>query len=196
MSTETAHPARRCAFTACAIALSVAVGAQSPASWLDRPLVNWTKESPSLSGARPAGRVDSTCPVLSPSTPPESAVKAAGLIPFLNFDQRLLRDDVEIVGGAGGVDSSCAPIDYNLFVFVGGRFAGSLSPAVMVSRKDASSGAVRILSADTISAEFARYTNKDSECCPSARMTVRYRIDRSGRQPLVVPVDVRTTRTF
>jgi hypothetical protein len=176
------------------MALSVDVRAQST-SWLDRPLVNWNSDSPSISG-RPAGRVEAKCPVLSPSTPPESAVKAAGLVPFLNFDQRLVRDDVEVVGGASGVDSSCAPVDYNLFVFVGGRFAGSLSPTAMVSRKDGSSGAVRILAADTISAEFARYTDKDSECCPSARMTVRYRIDRSGRQPLVIPVDVRTTRTF
>jgi hypothetical protein len=187
---------RASAVAGVALVLSVSARAQPSASWLDRPLVNWNREPLSIGSGRPAGRVDAKCPALNPSTPPESAVKAAGLVPFLNFDQRLVREDVEIVGGAGGVDTSCAPVDYNLFVFVGGRFAGTLSPVAMVSRQDGSSGAVRILSADTISAEFARYTNKDSECCPSARMTVRYRIERSGRQPVVVPVDVRTTRTF
>ena len=82
---------------------------------------------------------------------------------------------------------------YNLFVFVGGTFAGVLSPTPMTSRLDGSSGAVR-LPLPNITAEFARYTTTDPLCCPSSRVTVRYRIDRSAAGPVVAPVEVRTTR--
>jgi hypothetical protein len=64
----------------------------------------------------------------------------------------------------------------------------------MNSREDAASGAVRILGADRLSVEFARYTEKDPLCCPSSRVTVGYRVDRSAVAPLVVPIDVRVTR--
>jgi len=48
-------------------------------------------------------------------------------------------------------DGMCRPAHFNVFVFVGGRFAGTLSPQLMTSRLDASIGALRI------AAEFARY---------------------------------------
>jgi hypothetical protein len=177
------------------VSVPVVVGQPKPI-WLDQPLGNWNKPGGLIARGQPSEKIDPKCPVIKPSTPAERTVFDAGLIPFLNFDQRLVRDDVEIVGGMRGADEMCAPVNYNLFVFVGGRLAGTLSPNAMTSRTDASSGAVRILAADTISAEFARYSAKDSACCPSARMTVRYRLDRSGTSPLVVPLDIRTTRTF
>jgi hypothetical protein len=79
------------------------------------------------------------------SSPAEGTVASAGWIPFSYFDQRLVREDVEIVAGMRGADGMCRPVAYNLFVFVGGRFAGVLSPAPMTSRLDGSSGAVRLL---------------------------------------------------
>ena len=82
---------------------------------------------------------------------------------------------------------------HNLFVFVGGTFAGVLSPATMTSRLDASSGVVR-LPLPNITAEFARYTATDPLCCPSSRVTVRYRIDRTAAGPVVLPVEIKTTR--
>ena len=127
------------------------------------------------------------------STPAERAVDAAGWIPFLNYDQRVVQDDVEIVGGMRRADGMCRPEMYNLFVFVGGQFAGLLSPTPMTSRLDGSSGAVRLRVPD-ISAEFVRYMSTDPLCCPSSRVTVRYRIESQGTKPVVVPVDVRTTR--
>jgi LppP/LprE lipoprotein len=90
-------------------------------------------------------------------------------------------------------DEACLPAVYHLFVFVGGRFAGTLSPVPMSSRLDGSAGAVR-LSPPLISAEFARYAGDDPPCCPSSRVTVRYRVDRLPAGPVVVPIEVRTTR--
>ena len=131
-------------------------------------------------------------------TPPETsaaeqALTAAGWIPFLNFDQCLERDGVEVVGGMAGSDGVCRPNQYNVFVFVDGRFAGTISPGLMDSRFDGSSGAVR-LPLPNITAEFARYAASDAMCCPSSHVTVRFRIDRTSSGAVVVPLDVRTTR--
>ena len=109
------------------------------------------------------------------------------------FDQRLVREDVEVVAGMRSADGMCRPVAYNLFVLVGGRFAGDVSPAPMTSRLDGSSGAVR-LPLPNITAEFARYSSDDPLCCPSAHVTVRYRIDRTGGGPVLLPIDIRTTR--
>jgi hypothetical protein len=130
------------------------------------------------------------------NTPAERALTDATWIPFLNFDQRLTEGDLEVIGGMSGADEMCRPTGYNIYAFVRGRFAGTFSPVLMTSRTDGATGAVRIIGAETISAEFVRFTDKDATCCPSSRMTVRYRIDRSGTQPIVVPLDVRTTRSF
>jgi hypothetical protein len=166
--------------------------------WLDRPLSNWNTVGAPVpappKGDEPTPSLIARCKLTPPlTTPAEKALDAAGWIPFLNFDQRLERDGIEVVGGMAGSDGMCRPSDYNLFVFVEGRFAGTLSPAAMASRSDGSSGAIR-LPLPQITAEFARYTPTDPMCCPSSRVTVRYRIDRTPTGPLVVPVEVRTTR--
>ncbi len=171
----------------------------SVASWLDRPLVNWNKPNAPL--PRPAAQGEQRDAVLSRcqltlrgSTSGERALADAGWIPFLNVDRELARDDVEVVGGMTSADGMCRPVGFNLFVFVGGRFAGTLSPSSMSARLDGAAGAVRIVAPDAISAEFARYRDADPLCCPSSRMTVSYRISRQTTPATVVPVEIRTTR--
>ena len=173
-------------------------GQSTPSSWLDRPLTNWNTAGSPVPGApagdEAAGAVIRRCQLTPPrSTTGERAIEAAGWIPFWNVDQQLVREDVEIIAGMRGADGMCRPATYNLFVFVGGRFAGVLSPMPMTSRLDASSGVVR-LPLPGITAEFVRFTSTDPLCCPSSRVTVRYRIDRTAAGPVVVPVEVRTTR--
>ena len=190
-------------FAICGIVSLVALGnvhaAQNfPMSWLDRPLANWNKAGDAVPRAPDGGETTasliSRCKLTPPrSTPAERAVEAAGWIPFWNVDQQLVREDVEVVGGMRGADGMCRPVLYNLFVFVGGTFAGVLSPTPMTSRLDGSSGVVR-LPLPNITAEFARYTTADPLCCPSSRVTVRYRIDRSAAEPVIAPVEIRTTR--
>ena len=80
---------------------------------------------------------------------------------------------------------------YQLFVFVGGTFAGTLSPQPMNSRADQSSGTAPHSADGIVSAEFSRFTSKDALCCPSAHVSVRYQIDRQQTPPLVVPTEVR-----
>jgi hypothetical protein len=179
--------------------MAAPVGGQSiPASWLDQPLKSWNTAGAPVPKA-PAGdemkeSVIQRCRLAPPrSTSPERAVDAAGWIPFWNFDQQLVRDEIEIVGGMRGADGMCRPTAYNLFVFVGGRFAGVLSPTSMTSRLDSSSGAVRV-QPPSVAADFSRYASSDPLCCPSSHVTVRYRIDRTDAGPVVAPVEVRTTR--
>jgi hypothetical protein len=179
---------------------SAAAAQAPPASWLDRPLANWNKtnepvpRAPAVQGGESRDVIVGRCKLTPPtSTAAERAVDAAGWIPFWNFDQQLVRDDVEIVGGMRGADGMCRPTTYNVFVFVGGRFAGVLSPLVMTSRLDSSSGAVR-LPVPNITADFARYTSTDPLCCPSAHVRVTYRLDRTAAGPVIVPTEIKTTR--
>jgi hypothetical protein len=177
----------------------VAARQTSPASWIDRPLSSWNKAGATLPEARSTGEsrteLIDRCK-LNPrrSTPPERALAAAGWIPFLHVDRQLVEGDIEIIDGMIAADGMCRPGTFNVFVFVGSRFAGTLSPAPMTSRLDGSIGAVRIVAADAITAEFARYREQDPLCCPSSHVTVRFRIERMGADPVVTPVDVRTTR--
>jgi hypothetical protein len=131
----------------------------------------------------------SRCRITPPATSAaERAVATAGWIPFLPGGHRTVREDAEVVGGMSGADGMCRPVAYNLFVFVRGTFAGTLSPVPMMSREDGSSGAVT-LTPGGLDVEFARYQSSDPLCCPSGRVQVAYRIDRT-EPPSVIPITV------
>jgi len=174
-------------------------GAAAQTAWLDQPLTGWNAPGSAVpkGTADAAGRADALkrCTLVPPTTTADRALEAAGWIPQPHLDRPLTSNDVEIVAGFSSLDASCAPTTFNLFVFVGGRYAGTLSPDLMAPRKDAVAGPVRFVN-EGISAEFARYKPGDSDCCPTARVAVQYRIDRSGSGPSVVPVTVRTTRSY
>lgn len=168
-------------------------------SWLDRPLASWTTAERAVPrvAIEPETRSDiiERCKLpLHRNTSGERALADAGWMPFHMFDRQIVERDVEIVGGLAGVDGMCRPSAFNVFVFVGGRLAGTLSPARMSSRTDGSIGGAIRLAGDDIAAEFVRYTDADALCCPSGRVTVRYRIDRTASPPVVVPVSARVTR--
>lgn len=187
---------------AIALLLSTPVAAQAPEqNWLDRPLSNWNIPGRAMPRAVPNGdtiaEITKRCtylPLLR-TTAGERALADAGWLPFHIFDRQILQRDVEIVGGLAGADGMCRPVNFNIFVFVNGRLAGTLSPANMQSRTDGSiDGGIRLAEDDTIAAGFARYVEADPLCCPSGRITVRYRINRSVTPPVVVPVRLRPTR--
>ena len=183
-----------------AMLLPIALAAQTPArSWLDRPLVNWNSSAHRMPSApaneEPIADVGKRCDVKPKrTTSGERAVTDAGWLPFYLFDRQIVQGDVEIIGGLAGADCLCRPADYNVFVFVAGRFAGTLSPDLMTSRLDGSIGAVRLSEEGTIAAEFTRYVDPDPLCCPSGRVTVRYQLDRRSTPPVVVPVAAQPTR--
>ena len=167
--------------------------AQRPASWLDTPIANWNAGGRIPAAPRfeePKAAVVSRCKLaLASPDKAQRAVGAAGWIPFKTSYQQAGRKDVQIVGGMAGADGMCRPAPFNLFVFVDGRFAGTLSPVPMKSRADGAAGAITV-TASAFTAEFLRYTSSDPLCCPSSRVMVRYRIDKGRAGPLLVPTTV------
>src|SRR5690606_40001107 len=53
---------------------------------------------------------------------------------------------------------------------------GTLSPENMTSREDGSLITATLWNAESISAEFNRYTSRDPLCCPSQKSSVTYTI--------------------
>jgi len=180
------------------VVAATTVSAQSDTSWLDRPLAAWSQVPgavpPARAGTESQSALERRCGSSSlTASAAAQAVRSAGWVPFLHFDRAIARDDIEVLGGMTAATSpGCEPTMFNLFVFVGGTFAGTISPIVMGQGRDGVAGAVRVTAADALTAEFARYTTKDSECCPSSRVRVTYRIERA--QPTLVPTDLRTLR--
>jgi LppP/LprE lipoprotein len=170
-------------------------GAPEGTGWLDRPLTNWNRPGSALPQAprgSSAGELLKRCPPIGPQPSSAAArqLSAAGWLPFLPLDREIVQGDIEILGGMSNADGMCRPLGYQLFVFAGGTFAGTLSPQLMDSRTDQSSGPLRILEEGVIQADFSRFTSSDALCCPSGHLFVRYRIDRQPGPPLVVPADV------
>jgi hypothetical protein len=127
---------------------------------------------------------------------PESlvALRRARWVPFLHLDQAIARDGIEVVGGMSSATPGCAPESFNLFVFAGGSFAGTVSQTTMTPSRDRAAGAVRIAGTDTLTVEFARYMPGDPECCPSSRERVSYRIEKTGAGSTLVATGTRQVR--
>ena len=67
------------------------------------------------------------------SSDEERAVAGAGWIVFASFQGG---NGVTVIGGAISEDGMCRPDPYQHFVFVRGKFAGTLAPRVMRARSD------------------------------------------------------------
>jgi hypothetical protein len=174
-------------------------GAADGTGWLDRPLTNWNRPGAALPRAPQgpsAAEVLKRCPPVGPQPSSAAArqLSAAGWLPFFPLDREIVQGDVEILAGMADADGMCRPMGYQLFVFVGGAFAGTLSPQPMDSRADQSSGPLRVLEDGVVQADFSRFTSSDALCCPSAHVAVRYKIDRQQTPPLLVPSEVRPRR--
>jgi heat shock protein HslJ len=167
-------------------------------TWLDLPMLPaWNKP-----GARipAAPRADPDPPLArqcggearAPQSDSDRAVASAGWTLF-GASQRF--GETEVVLGRSGVDGMCRPLGYQAFVFVGGRFAGTLAPHPMDSRTDGAAQVPQLLSADVLAVPFSRYGRADPLCCPSRVTTVQYRVDPGAQDPLVTATGVATLPT-
>jgi LppP/LprE lipoprotein len=180
-----------------ALALLAQSAAAVSGDWLDMTLSAWNEAGASLPKApEPKGDspTDPRCagPVRSPETPAERAVAAAG---WFLFGKARVAGATTVLLAEASVDGMCRPWDYQGFVFVGRRFAGTLSPGLMDSRADGALSEVRVTSPTEIEAVFLRYVDADPLCCPSRLSTVRYRVERGDKGPSVVPLSVQTKAT-
>lgn len=147
-------------------------------SWLDRPITNWNSRVEAVPRApRATGDVSTILRcrdvVRSADSIADKAVTRAG---WTLFGASQTYGPVTVVSGMASVDGMCRPLQYNSFVFVSNRFAGTLSPDEMNARTDGSLANFRLNSPTSISAEFMRYTSNDPMCCPSQTSSVVYSI--------------------
>ena len=168
-------------------------------SWVDRVTEHWNRAGagvptpPASQESRPALAKRCSSFVATEGAA-AAAVTQAGWTPFLHFDKQLTRDDIEVIGGMVAATPDCQPAVFNLFVFAGGRFVGTLSPSLIAKDQDGAAGPVRLAGMDTILAEFSRYKPTDTACCPSSVVRVSYRINRTGAAPVLEAVETRKVR--
>jgi hypothetical protein len=177
--------------------LSSTAFAQSSA-WVDRLTEKWNVAGAVIAPPPPSQEASNLlamrCAARAATGNAANALAQAGWVPFLHLDRTTTRDDIEVIGGMAAANTFCEPTAFNLFVFVGGRFAGTLSPAPMTPAHDGAAGAVRLAGPDAIATEFARYMPADTECCPSSVVRVTYRVNRVGPAPQLEAVETRRVR--
>ncbi len=173
------------------LALAFTVSALGQTSWLDRPLNNWNNANGTVPNApRTLAPIEAMCrsQVRTPESIADRAVTRAG---WSLYGASQTYGPVTVVTAMAGVAGMCRPMQYNAFVFVRDRFAGTLAPEPMDARSDGSLNVLRLTSATEISGEFARYTSRDPLCCPSQTSSVTYTIE-TGPRGIVRPGDVDT----
>ncbi len=192
--------ARLAVFGTFALLAASSAAAQPPvAGWLDHDtLANWNKPA----GAIPRGPKSQFADMIaqcakrgaeeakqSPATPETRQVAAAG---WLGATVERRAGDTVVVFARNGLDGMCRPLAYQYFVFVGGRFAGTLAPRPMDSREDGSGLLEKNPRARRFTVEYARFRASDARCCPGRTSTVSFEIREAGGAPLVVPAAVAT----
>ena len=95
--------------------------------------------------------------------------------------------DTAFIPVAGGFDANCRPVNFQTFVFVGSKLAGTLSPTLMNSRTDGALTDIDITSEKNLTAEFSRYRASDPLCCPWKTEEVSFEIRQDNGNFLLVP---------
>jgi hypothetical protein len=174
------------------VALTIALetsAAVRAASWLDGPIANWNSsgmavpKAPEPANEPPPGLCAAQGQAPAPISSQEKEVVAAGW--------KRVATEAQWWGGTlvyaqQSVDGMCRPMQFQYFVFVDGKLAGTLSPVPMNSRTDGV-GIVDALRRDGIEMNYARYADSDPLCCPSSDVTVRFTIERPDAGPVLVP---------
>ena len=147
-------------------------------SWLDRPLAPWNKAGDKVPKAPRHGDLSRCRAQVRPSAgSADRSLIAAGWSPFGALQ---VYAETVLITATSEVDGACRPVDYQAFVFVKGRFAGTLAPVTMTSRTDGSFTTFRLVSDKAVVAEAARYADGDPLCCPTRTSTRRRREPRSS----------------
>jgi hypothetical protein len=157
-------------------------------AWLDDEAVTWNTPGMALprpSESRGSEFTDPRCAEQArpAETDADRAVTDAGWTLFAGYTGGW---GVQIVRGLAGYDGMCRPVQFQAFVFVDGQFAGTMSPMEMDARSDGALSQLDFWGPDRMTVEYVRYTQQDALCCPSARSTVQYKIERTQTGPVVL----------
>ena len=171
--------------------------ARAEGSWLDQtPLVQWNTPGMTIPTASvDTSFLDQNCvgrTTRPAETDADRAVAKAGWYLVGGYQGGW---GVYVVTGTAGFDGMCRPAGYQEFVFADGVFAGTVSPVEMLSRADGAANTTYLSLGGSLLVNFARYTNEDALCCPSATTSATYRIDRSGSAPVLLIESAYTQQT-
>jgi hypothetical protein len=170
-----------CSLPALAGVTHVQPGSAAGGSWLDAsPPAPWNVQGAAVPKApvadgEPLSSGRCAFQVRPPEGPADTSVTTAG---WTLVGPLQVFGDTSVVQAAVAADGMCRPLGYQAFVFVRGRFAGTLSPVTMNSRTDGMLATVQLVSRDRVIATFARYTQDDPLCCPSRTATVTFGVKR------------------
>ncbi len=153
--------------------------------WLDKPFTNWNASATRIPRA-PKPRSDSM--LRSRCRGQERPATTAGdrqvrKMGWELYGPLLVFGKTSVIRALSDVDGMCRPMSFQLFVFVGDKFAGTLAPSPMDSRSDGSASEIRLLSGSRIEVEFSRYTPADPLCCPSKKQSVDFTVERGVVRP-------------
>jgi hypothetical protein len=181
------------------VALPCAATAQDrPAgAWLDGAPVQWNRPGSKLPKPPKDAERNITPEYCKAherlvSSQEERVLADADWIVFASFQGG---NGVAVVAGALSEDGMCRPDPYQYFVFVRGKFAGTLSPRLMRARSDGSLNKVDFAGPGKIVADFSRYTGVDPLCCPPRISEATYEVREGSGRPVVILVGVRTRPT-
>jgi len=169
-------------------------------SWLDATITSWNTAGAAIPAA-PTSGISLNRPLCgqtfrAPETGEDAAVAAEGWMLFGAYESGW---SIRIVHGEAGADGMCRPESYQVFVFVGGVFVGTISPGVMNSRADGAESFVTIGMTSTgdnrVDAEFERYGATDPLCCPSKTDSLSFSIEQQEGGPVLVPAPQAFTLT-
>ncbi len=170
------------------IVLPLGSNAFAQKNWLDqKSMSNWNSSSeiPKTKKISPAELKRCADEVRQPSLEADSLLMKNGWTLLGNPTQ--VNGDTAVVSVAGAFDGMCRPLKSQTFVFVGNKLAGTLSPALMDSRTDGVLTDVKLTSATTLTAEYARYRANDPLCCPWKTQEISFDIKQNGGNFLLTP---------
>lgn len=145
--------------------------------WLDRAKpASWnTPGLPIPSPSRKQEAVDPRCRTSArpAELEPDRRLQAKGWDLFGEYEGGW---QTIVIRATANYDGMCRPLQYQVFVFVQGVFAGTLSPKPMDSRTDGALSSVNLQSNGRITAEYLRYAATDALCCSSRTTGVEFEI--------------------
>jgi len=160
-------------------------------TWLDQPLTGWNASGAAIPPAEPGGESLGRCARLArpPQFPEDQQVVGAG---WTLFGQYQAGWGLALVHATSAFDGMCRPSGYQVFVFVNGVYAGTLSPEPMQARTTGAETMSWLGAPDgslaPLYARFSRYAPDDPLCCPSLpAAVVEYAVEQGPAGPYVVP---------
>ncbi|MCA1636857.1 MAG: LppP/LprE family lipoprotein [Acidobacteria bacterium] len=174
--------------TMLAVGLPLVSNAFAQNLWLDqKPLPNWNERSRTILQTRKISNSElkrCSVGVRQPTLPADLLLAKMG---WTLVGAAQIHGKTTVVTVTEAFDGMCRPLKFQMFVFVGNRLAGTLSPSPMDSRTDSSLIEVDITSETNLTAEYARYRESDPLCCPYKTEAVNFVIKRDGESFLLTP---------